>query len=403
MERRSVWGTLKRGVAVKKNKRNAFHTLAVHAGQDPDPAFGAVMTPIYATSTYAQKRLGEEIVFDYSRAGNPTRTSLEQCLAQLEGGRGAVAFASGMAAITSILHLFKSGDHLIVSRNVYGGVYRAFEQLFTNFNLKFSWVDTTDVRNVEKHITKDTKLVYIETPTNPVMEITDIRKIAVLAEKKGLLLAVDNTFMTPFFQRPLDLGADMVIHSTTKYLNGHSDSLGGAVVANDREILEKLRFIVKTTGGILSPFEAFLIHRGVKTLAVRMSKHEENGRAAADFLEKEKKVRKVFYPGLKSHAGKGIHETQSSGYGGMVAFDIGSYKAAKTFLENLRIFTLAESLGGVESLACHPATMTHASLPGKLRESLGVTDGLVRLSVGIEDSGELIDDIGRALIIATKR
>jgi cystathionine gamma-lyase len=382
---------------MKNKRKTAFHTLAVHSGQSPDPAFGAVMTPIYATSTYAQKSLGGKPAFDYSRAGNPTRTSLETCLAELEDGKEAICFGSGMAAITSVLHLFKSGDHLIVSRNVYGGVYRAFEQLFSNFGLKFSWVDTTDPGEIEAAVTTATRLVYIETPTNPVMEITDIARTAELTKKKNLLLAVDNTFMTPFFQKPISLGADMVIHSTTKYLNGHSDSLGGAIIANDKGIIEKLRFIVKTNGGILSPFEAFLIHRGVKTLAVRMEKHEENGRAAADLLDKERSVKKVFYPGLKNHNGRKIHEKQSSGYGGMVAFDLGSYKKAKCFLENLHLFTLAESLGGVESLACHPATMTHASLPKKVRESLGVSDGLVRLSAGIEDTGDLLDDIAGAL------
>ena len=380
-----------------KTRSRKYDTLSVHAGQRPDPAYSAVMTPIYATSTYAQDTLGGEPAYEYSRVSNPTRSALEECLAEMERGKSAVTFSSGMAAIAALMHLFKGGDHFVVSRNVYGGVYRAFELLFRNFGLSFTWVDSTREGDIEKAINKRTRLIYIESPTNPLMEITDVRAAARIAKRARVLLAVDNTFMTPCFQRPLELGADIVIHSTTKYLNGHSDSLGGALVCGSRELAEKLRFIVKTTGAVLSPFEAFLILRGIKTLFVRMQKHEENGRAVAEFLKGESGVGRLFYPGLKGHPGKKIHEGQSSGYGAMVSFELKSYQKAKAFLESLGLFTLAESLGGVESLACHPATMTHASLPKALRESLGVTGGLVRLSVGIENKNDLIADLEQAL------
>lgn len=383
----------------KKRKRiePRIDTLSVHAGQGPDPAFGAVMPPIYATSTYAQKKLGGNLPYEYSRVSNPTRSALENCMTELEGGVGTVAFSSGMAAITALVHLLHTGDHVIVSRNVYGGVYRAFELLFRDMGLDFSWVDSTSPREIEKAVSSNTRLVYIETPTNPLMEISDIGAIAAVASKKKVLLAVDNTFMTPCFQNPLKLGADVVIHSTTKYLNGHSDSLGGTLTCSSRKVLDRLRFVAKTSGAVLSPFEAFLILRGIRTLSVRMNKHEENGRAVAEFLSRRKEVRKVFYPGLKRHPGKSLHEKQCRGYGGMVSFELESFTRARRFLENLRLFTLAESLGGVESLACHPATMTHASLPKDLRESLGVKDSLVRLSVGIENADDLIADISSAL------
>lgn len=376
-------------------KYKNFDTLSVHSGQKIDLTYNSVMNPIYATSTYSQEKLLFEPEFAYSRVSNPTRKGLETALAQLEGGKHCTTFSSGMAAITSVMNLFKSGDHIIVSRNVYGGVYRLFEEVLKNYGLNFSWVDTSDIKNLKNSLTKKTKMVYIETPTNPLMEITDIESVAEICKKAGILLVVDNTFMTPVFQNPLKLGADIVVHSTTKYLNGHSDSLGGAVICNDDEIGEKIKFICKTTGAVLSPFEAFLILRGIKTLFVRMQKHEENGKYICQFLLKQKKVKRVFYPMIEKN--RKIHEKQSRGYGAMVSFEVSDFKIVKKFFKKIKLFTLAESLGGVESLVCHPATMTHASIPKKIREELGIKDNLIRLSVGIENKEDLVSDIESAL------
>jgi cystathionine beta-lyase/cystathionine gamma-synthase len=354
------------------------------------------MTPIFATSTYAQPEFGVSTGYEYARVSNPTRTALEANLAALEGGAHAVCFASGMAAVSALMGLFSSGDHIVVSDNVYGGVYRAFETIFRNYGLAFTWVDTSDLGALEAAIRPETKLVYVETPTNPVMQVTDIAGASAAAHRRGVPLLVDNTFMTPVFQRPLELGADLVLHSTTKYLNGHSDSLGGVLITNDAATAERLRFIHKTTGALLSPFECFLVLRGTKTLAVRMRQHEQNGRAVVSFLEGQKAVRRIYYPGLAGHPGHKIHARQASGFGAMVAFDVGSLEAARRFLNALQLFTLAESLGGVESLACHPATMTHAAVPKEKRDALGVTEGLVRLSVGIEGAEDLLADLAGA-------
>ncbi len=377
-------------------RKPGFDTLAVHAGQEPDPTTGAIMTPIYATSTYAQPELGVDKGYQYARTANPTRTALEANLAALEGGAHGLCFSSGMAAVSTLMGLFSSGDHVVVSENTYGGVYRVFERVYRNYGITFSWVKSGDLKEVEKAFTPATKLVYLETPTNPVMEVTDIAGASALARARGALTLVDNTFMTPFFQRPLSHGADLVLHSTTKYLNGHSDSVGGALITSNGEVHERLKFLQNSQGAILGPFDCFLVLRGTKTLAVRMRQHEANGRAVVDYLARQKKVVKIYYPGLECHPGHKVHKRQASGFGAMVAFDLGSLEAARAFLNALRIFTLAESLGGVESLACHPASMTHGAVPKEKRDEMGITDGLVRLSVGIEDSGDLVGDIRQA-------
>ncbi len=381
----------------RKRREPGFDTLSIHAGQEPEPGTGAVMTPIYATSTYAQPEFGVDRGYAYARVSNPTRTALEKNLAALEGGAHGLCFASGMAAISALLGLLKAGDHVVVSDNVYGGVFRAFEGIFRNYGLAFTWTDTTDLRALEAALRPATRLLYIETPTNPVMRVTDIAGAARIARRRGVPLAVDNTFMTPVFQRPLELGADVVIHSTTKYLNGHSDSVGGALVLNDPALAEKLRFVQKTTGAVLSPFEAFLVLRGTKTLPVRMRQHEASGRAVAAFLAAHPRVKRLYYPGRKDHPNYRVHARQASGFGAMVAFDLGSLAAARRALNRFRLFTLAESLGGVESLACHPASMTHASVPEGRRNALGITPGLVRLSVGLESLEDLLADLKQAL------
>lgn len=372
-------------------------TVAVHGGQSPDPATGAVMAPIYATATYAQPELGAQTGYDYARTVNPTRSALEAGLAALEQGRFGLCFSSGMAAISTLMALLSAGDHVVVSQNTYGGTYRLFERVFTRFGLRFSWVDTGDLDALRNAFRPDTKMLYLESPTNPVMEVTDIAAAAAIAREKGTLTVVDNTFMTPYFQRPLESGADVVVHSTTKYLNGHSDCVGGALVTSDGELHDRLKFLQNGVGAVPSPFDCFLVLRGLKTLAVRMRRHESNGRAVADFLSRHPKVLRVHYPGLEDHPGRAVHERQASGYGGMVAFDLGSFEKARRCLNALRLFTLAESLGGVESLACHPATMTHASVPEELRRRIGVTEGLVRLSVGIEGEADLLADLDEAL------
>jgi len=374
-----------------------FATDAIHVGQEPDPTTGAVSVPIYQTSTYVQEEVGKHKGYDYARAGNPTRTALERNLAHLEGGSHGLAFASGMAAINAIMTLLKSGDHVVCSNAVYGGVYRLFSLVLVNFGLEFSWVDTTCVESVERAIKKNTRMLYIETPTNPTMAISDLKEMSRLAKAHKIPLVVDNTFMSPYLQRPIELGADMVVHSTTKFLNGHSDSIGGAVVLTRQEDYDRLYFIQKSAGAILSPFDCWLVLRGVKTLAVRMEQHEKNGRAIAEFLEGHPKVQRVFYPGLKSHPQHELAQRQMKGFGAMIAFETGARAAAERMLRQVKVCSLGESLGGVETLISHPATMTHASVPEEEREKIGITEGLVRISVGIEDAEDLIADLDQAL------
>jgi cystathionine gamma-lyase/cystathionine beta-lyase/cystathionine gamma-lyase/homocysteine desulfhydrase len=374
-----------------------FATRAIHAGQEPDPSTGAVSVPIYQTSTYVQDALGKHKGFEYARTQNPTRSALEHNLAALEGGYAAHCFASGMAAIDTILKLLKAGDHVIVSENTYGGTYRLFERVLKNFGLDFSYVDTTDAANVESVLRDNTRLVFIETPTNPIMAIADLEGIGRLTRKNNIRLVVDNTFMSPYFLRPIEYGADFVVHSTTKYLNGHSDSVGGVVVTTSPEDAEKIGFLQNAVGAIISPFDSFLVLRGIKTLVVRMKQHDENGRRVAGFLAEHPKVQKVYYPGLPQHPQHDRAKRLMSGFGGMIAFETGSLAAAGAVLDNVRLCALAESLGGVETLISHPATMTHASVPADQRVRLGITDGLVRISVGIEDVDDIIADLDAAL------
>ena len=374
-----------------------FSTRAVHAGQKPDPRTGAVAVPIYQTSTYVQQRLGEAAEFEYARVQNPTRQALEEQVAALEGGCSAYAFASGMAAIANLMTLLKAGDHAVLSRNVYGGTYRYLTRILERYNLSFSWVDTTDLAVVEAALRPETRMVYLETPTNPVMDITDIAAVVEIAHARGAVVAVDNTFLTPCFQRPLALGADYVVHSTTKFLNGHSDSIGGVLVNARPQDDEWFALVSKSAGAILSPFDSFLVSRGIKTLAVRMERHERNARRLADFLAAHSKVQRVLYPGLPDHPGHQIHQRQASGFGAMITFEMGSFAAAKALLEHVRVISFAESLGGVESLISHPASMTHASVPAERRAQLGLTDGMVRFSVGIENVEDLQADLDQAL------
>ncbi|KAF0247915.1 MAG: cystathionine beta-lyase [bacterium] len=376
-----------------------FATNAVHAGQKPDPTTGAVITPIYQTSTYAQEGVGIHKGFEYARTQNPTRLALEQNLAALEGGNFGYAFASGMAAINVIASLFAAGDHFVVSDTTYGGTFRLFDKVLRNFGMQFSYVNTSNLDLIHSAIKPNTKMVFIETPTNPTMVLTDIAGVASIAHEKGVKLVVDNTFMSPYLQQPLALGADIVIHSTTKFLNGHSDSIGGIVILNDPLVAERIAFLQNAAGAILSPFDSWLILRGTKTLAVRMRQHEENGRKVANFLVESPKVKKVFYPGLTDHPQYKLACEQMSGFGAMISFETGSYEKASRFLESVKLCLLAESLGGVETLVCHPAKMTHASVPVAERDRLGITNGLVRISVGIEDVEDIIADLKQALAI----
>jgi cystathionine beta-lyase/cystathionine gamma-synthase len=376
-----------------RNQQAGFATRAIHDGQEPDPLTGAVNVPIYLSSTYVQQGIGENKGYEYSRVSNPTRDRLEENLASLEGGLAARVFGSGMAAINAIASMLKSCDHVLCGNDLYGGTPRLFNQVLTAFGLEFSYVDTSDARNVERAIRKNTRMVYVETPTNPLMRLSDLAEISRICRRKKLELVVDNTFMSPYFQQPLALGADMVVHSTTKFLNGHSDGLGGVVVCSTREQAEKLAFLQKCAGAILSPFECWLVLRGVKTLAARMEIHDRNGRAVADFLAKHKKVKKVFYPGLPDHPHYELAKRQMSGFGAMITFETGSLKNANRMLKKLRVCSLGESLGGVETLISHPATMTHAALGEKGRKAIGLTDGMVRISVGIEDLQDILDDL----------
>jgi cystathionine gamma-lyase/cystathionine beta-lyase/cystathionine gamma-lyase/homocysteine desulfhydrase len=380
-----------------KKKQAGFATRSIHVGNEPDPSTGAVAPPIFATSTYSQEELGKTKGYDYSRAANPTRTRLEQNLASLEGGVAARVFSSGMAAVAALAGLMKAGEHIVASDNLYGGVPRLFNQVLTNLGLAFTYVDTRDPRNVAKAIRKNTRFVYVETPTNPLMGLTDITAVSEVAHKNGCQVVVDNTFMSPYFQQPLRLGADMVLHSTTKFLNGHSDGIGGVLVCSTAEQAEKLAFVQKAVGAILSPFECWLVLRGVKTLSVRMRQHDQSGRQIADYLSHHRKVKKVFYPGLKSHPQHALACRQMSGFGGLITFETGSLANAKKLLKRVRLCTLGESLGGVETLISHPATMTHAAIGEKGRKAIGLTDGMVRISVGIEEVEDLIADLDQAL------
>jgi cystathionine beta-lyase/cystathionine gamma-synthase len=382
---------------VKLPARARFATVCLHAGQEPDPATGAIITPIYQTSTYVQESLGHHKGYEYGRTHNPTRLAVERNLAAIEGGVAAYAFASGMAAIGAIATMLRAGDHVIVSDNVYGGTFRLFDQVLSRYQLSFTYVDTSALEQVEKAITPQTRLLFVETPTNPILSLTDLRAAAELAHAHDLRLVVDNTFASPYNQRPIEYGADLVTHSTTKYLNGHSDSIGGVVIAVRDDDSEWLKFVQNAEGAILSPFDSWLVLRGTKTLPLRMARHNENGAALAAFLAAHPKVRHVHYPGLPTHPQHELAKRQMRGFGGMMSFELGSLESARRLLNAVRLLSLAESLGGVETLISHPATMTHASVPSDRRSALGITDGLVRISAGIEDIEDLTDDLTQAL------
>jgi cystathionine beta-lyase/cystathionine gamma-synthase len=382
---------------MKSSQQSGFATRAIHDGQEPDPLTGAVTVPIYPTSTYVQQGIGDNKGYEYSRVSNPTRARLEENLASLEGGVSARVFASGMAAIHAVVTMLKAGDHIVSGNDLYGGTPRLFNQVMSGFGLQFTYVDTTVADDVARAMRPNTRMVYIETPTNPLMRLTDIRAVSQICRARKLDLVVDNTFMSPYFQRPLELGADLVVHSTTKFLNGHSDGLGGVVVCAKKHHAEKLAFLQKCSGAILSPFECWLVLRGVKTLAARMEIHDRSGRKVAAYLAKHKKVKGVFYPGLSAHPQHALAKRQMSGFGSMLTFETGSLKNANKLLKRLRVCSLAESLGGVETLISHPATMTHAALGVEGRKKIGITDGLVRISVGIEDVGDILRDLEQGL------
>jgi cystathionine beta-lyase/cystathionine gamma-synthase len=382
---------------VKLTSAARFSTICLHAGQEPDPSTGAIITPIYQTSTYVQEELGRHKGYEYARTQNPTRMALERNLAAIERGKSGFAFASGMAAIGAIATMLKSGDHVIVSDNTYGGTFRLFDKVLTRYQLSFTYVDTSKLDEVERALTPATRMLFVETPTNPVMRLTDLRAAADLAHHHNVRLVVDNTFASPYIQRPIEFGADLVTHSTTKYLNGHSDSVGGIVVAVRDDDVDWLRFVQNAEGAILSPFDSFLVLRGTKTLALRMQQHNVNGQALAEFLSAHPKVKSVFYPGLPTHPQYELAKRQMNGFGGMLAFELGSLEAARRLLNAVRLHALAESLGGVETLISHPATMTHASVPPERRAAIGITDGMVRISAGIEDIDDLKDDLAQAL------
>ena len=384
-------------MADQGSSRLRFGTLAVHAGQRPDPTTGAIMPPVYQTSTYVQPELGRHLGYEYARTHNPTREALERNVAGLEGAAFDVAFASGMAAIDTVAKLFSSGDHIVCGEGVYGGTYRLFSQVMSRLGLQFSFVDSDDLDQIRGAIRPNTRLVHVETPANPMMRITDLAGAAEVAHAAGALLCVDNTFASPFNQRPLELGADIVLHSTTKYLNGHSDVVGGIVLVNDEGVHERLRFLQNAAGGVPGPWDAWLVLRGTKTLHLRMRAHNENGQRIAEWLAAHDRVRHVYYPGLPSHPQHELARRQMSGFTGMISVEMGSLERARTFVQSVRLFSLAESLGGVESLIGHPAMMTHASVPKDRRTRMGLTDGLVRLSCGVEDGDDLIADLEQAL------
>jgi cystathionine gamma-lyase len=375
-----------------------FATRAIHAGQEPDPSTGAIMTPIFQTSTYAQTGLGEHKGYEYTRSHNPTRTALEQCIAALEEGKYGLAFASGMAAEQAILSLLNAGDHIVSCDDLYGGTYRIFERVMRRYHVDTTYVTASNLAEYEQAIRPNTKLIWLETPTNPLLRLIDIQAVADIAHRHNLLVVVDNTFASPYFQQPLKLGADIVVHSTTKYINGHSDVIGGALVLNDEEVYQSLKFYANAAGGVPSPFDSWLTLRGIKTLAVRMRQHEENAKAVAKYLVEHPRIEKVYYPGLISHPDYELARRQMSGFGGMLSFQFkGSYSDVDKVVRRFKIIALAESLGGVESLVCHPASMTHGSIPREIREPRGITDTLLRLSVGIEDSADLLADLEQAL------
>jgi cystathionine beta-lyase/cystathionine gamma-synthase len=377
--------------------QQGFATRTVHAGQEPEELTGSVSVPIYQTSTYQYRKTGEHTGYEYARVQNPTRRALENCVAALEEGLDGHAFASGMAAISSLMTLVRADEHVIASQTVYGGTYRLFEQVLDRYRLEVSWVDTTDLAAVEAAFRPQTRMVFLESPTNPMMEVADIRAVSRIAHANDTLVAVDNTFLSPRLQQPLTLGADIVVHSTTKFLNGHSDSIGGVLISSRQEDADWFAFLQKSVGAILSPFDSFLTLRGIQTLDVRMQRHEENARAIAKLLAEHDGVHSVLYPGLEDHPGHAIQKSQASGFGALIAFDLGSYEEAGTFLDSLKVVTLAESLGGVESLISHPASMTHAAIPPDELEALGISAGLVRISVGIEDLADLEADLTQAL------
>ncbi len=375
-----------------------FATRAIHAGQAPDPSTGAIMTPIFQTSTYAQTGLGEHKGYEYARSHNPTRTALEQCIAALEEGKYGLAFASGMAAEQAILSLLSAGDHIVSCDDLYGGSYRIFERVMRRYHVDTTYVTASNLAEYEQAIRPNTKLIWLETPTNPLLHLIDIQAVADIAHRHNLLVVVDNTFASPYFQQPLKFGADIVVHSTTKYINGHSDVIGGALVLNDEEIYQSLKFYENAAGGVPSPFDSWLTLRGIKTLAVRMRQHEENAKVVAKYLVEHPRIDKVYYPGLTSHPDYELARRQMSGFGGMLSFQFkGSYADVDKVVRRFKVIALAESLGGVESLVCHPASMTHGSIPREIREPRGITDTLLRLSVGIEDSADLLADLEQAL------
>ena len=384
-------------MAEQGSSEHGFGTLAVHAGQRPDPVTGAIMSPVYQTSTYVQPELGRHLGYEYARTHNPTREALERNIAGLENGSHGIAFASGMAAIDAVAKLFSSGDHIVCAEGVYGGTYRFFSQVMSRLGLQFSFVDADDPDQIRSAIRGNTRLVHVETPANPMMRLTDLAGAAEIAHSAGALLCVDNTFASPFNQRPLEHGADIVLHSTTKYLNGHSDVVGGMVVVRDDGLHERLRFLQNAAGAIPGPWDCWLVLRGTKTLHLRMKAHNENGQRIAEWLEAHEKVRHVYYPGLPSHPQHDLARRQMSGFSGMISIEMGSMERAKTFAQGVKLFALAESLGGVESLIGHPAMMTHASVPRDRRARMGLSDGLVRLSCGVEDCDDLIADLEQAL------
>ena len=381
-----------------KLRENArFSTICIHAGQTPDPSTGAIITPIYQTSTYVQEALGVHKGYEYARTQNPTRAALEANVAAIENGKAGFAFASGMAAEGAVMTLLQSGDHVVVTDNTYGGTYRLFERVLRKYQLDFSYVDTSNSDEIRKAIRPETKMLFLETPTNPVLRLTDLTAACEIAHERGVFVVVDNTFASPYVQRPLDFGADLVVHSTTKFLNGHSDSVGGIVIAVRDDHIEWLRFVQNAEGAILGPMDAWLVLRGTKTLPIRMERHNANAEVLAEYLASHPKVKRVHYPGLASHPQHALATRQMRGFGGLISFELGTFERARTLLNSVRLMALAESLGGVETLISHPATMTHASVPADRRAAIGVTDDLVRVSVGIEDVDDLEEDLAQAL------
>jgi cystathionine beta-lyase/cystathionine gamma-synthase len=382
---------------VKLRDSSHFSTICIHAGQEPDPSTGAIITPIFQTSTYVQDELGRHKGYEYARTQNPTRGALEANVAAIEHGKEGFAFASGMAAIGALATMLQSGDHVVVTDNTYGGTFRLFDKVLTRYQIDFTYVDTSQPLLLQEAIRPETKMLFVETPTNPVLRLTDLKVTAEIAHQANARLVVDNTFASPYVQRPLDFGADLVVHSTTKYLNGHSDSVGGIVIAVRDDDIEWLRFIQNAEGAILGPFDSWLVLRGTKTLALRMAQHNINGQAVAEFLASHPRVRQVFYPGLPSHPQHELAKAQMNGFGGMVSFDVGTFEDARRVCNRVQLMALAESLGGVETLISHPASMTHASVPPERRAAIGLPDSLVRISVGVEDPADLIDDLREAL------